>query len=257
MTFKLPLISGFLFTGILVGPYVLGLISREATENLQFVDDISLAVIAFAAGSELHLRELRSRLGSITWITIGNAVVIPLVGGAAIFMMADWIPFMQSLAPAERLAVALIGGAILIARSPSSAIAIINEMRAHGPFTQMVLGVTMLTDVIVIILFAVNSSVADALVTNLGFDVSFIFLLIGELLLSLALGFGVGKLIEALLSTHLRSLPRRRHARSPLDAAYALEHEPASMVLVRDRAVAGPGITFVFRGRLRLRVGVR
>ena len=51
----LPLISGFLFAGILAGPYVLGLISTELTENLRFVDEISLAVIAFAAGSELYL----------------------------------------------------------------------------------------------------------------------------------------------------------------------------------------------------------
>ena len=30
---RLPLISGFLFTGILAGPYALGLISVEATHN--------------------------------------------------------------------------------------------------------------------------------------------------------------------------------------------------------------------------------
>lgn len=207
--FKLPLISGFLFSGILVGPYVLGLISSAAIANLQFVDDISLAVIAFAAGSELHLSELRSRLGSITWITIANAVVVPIVGGLAIFLLADWIPFMASLSAAERLAVALVGGAILVARSPSSAIAIINEMRAYGPFTQMVLGVTMLTDVLVIILFAINSSIADTLVSNLSFDISFIFLLVGELLLSLGIGYGVGKLIELLLNTHLNTWLKR------------------------------------------------
>ena len=53
---RLPLISGFLFTGILAGPYVLGLISVEATQNLGFIDELSLAFIAFAAGSELYLK---------------------------------------------------------------------------------------------------------------------------------------------------------------------------------------------------------
>ncbi len=38
----LPLISGFLFTGIVAGPYVLDLISMEAALNLRFVDEISL-----------------------------------------------------------------------------------------------------------------------------------------------------------------------------------------------------------------------
>ena len=30
---KLPLISGFLFTGIIAGPYILGLIPKEAAES--------------------------------------------------------------------------------------------------------------------------------------------------------------------------------------------------------------------------------
>ncbi len=60
--FKLPLISGFLFTGLIAGPYVLGLIQVEVIENLRFIDEIALAVIAFAAGNELYIKELRDRI---------------------------------------------------------------------------------------------------------------------------------------------------------------------------------------------------
>lgn len=63
---KLPMISGFLFTGIVAGPYVLGLIPPGATENLRFVDELALAFIAFAAGTELYLIDLRSRFTSIS-----------------------------------------------------------------------------------------------------------------------------------------------------------------------------------------------
>ena len=49
--------------------------------------------------------------------------------------------------------VALFCGVIAIARSPSSAIAVVSEARSDGPFTQTVLGVTMVTDVAVIVLF--------------------------------------------------------------------------------------------------------
>ena len=69
--YNLPLISGFLFAGILVGPYMLGMMPNEAIEKLRFVDEISLAFIAFSAGSELYLKELRSRFKSITWVTTG------------------------------------------------------------------------------------------------------------------------------------------------------------------------------------------
>ena len=164
---KLPLISGFLFAGIIAGPFGLDFISAEAVEKLRFVDEISLAVIAFAAGSELYLRELRSRFRNIAWVTIGNILVVPLLGTLAVFLLADFIPFIQDLPSMSRLAVSLLAGAILVARSPSSAIALINELRASGPFTKTVLGVTMITDVVVIIIFAVNSSIADAILTNL------------------------------------------------------------------------------------------
>ncbi len=64
---NLPLISGFLFAGILVGPFVLNLVPAESIKHLRFVDEVSLAFIAFAAGSELYLKELRSRFKSIAW----------------------------------------------------------------------------------------------------------------------------------------------------------------------------------------------
>jgi len=198
---KLPLISGFLFAGIITGPFMLGLIPEQAGEQLRFVDEISLAVIAFAAGSELYLKELRNRFKSILWVTAGNAVIIPLLGGLTIFLLSDFLPFMQNMPTASRMVISLLAGSILVARSPSSAIALVNELRAKGPFTRTVLGVTMITDVIVIFLFAFSSSVVDAVLTSMGFDLSFILLLLAELLLSLILGYIVGRILEFVLAS--------------------------------------------------------
>jgi len=201
-----PLISGFLFAGILAGPFVLDLIHHEAIEKLRIVDEVSLAFIAFAAGSELYLKELHSRFKSITWVTLGNALVVPLLGTITLFTVADFIPFMRDLPAPGRLAVAILAGAILVARSPSSAIAIVNELRARGPFTRTVLGVTMITDVAVIFLFAFSTSVADALLTQLGFNLGFIGLLLAELILALLLGYLLGKIGELILSLSIHRL---------------------------------------------------
>ena len=53
---NLPLISGFLACGIFVGPFALGLIERDAIGYLGFIDEVSIAFIAFAAGAELYLK---------------------------------------------------------------------------------------------------------------------------------------------------------------------------------------------------------
>ena len=198
--FRLPKISGYLFTGVLAGPFVLGLMSKEAVANLTFIDDISLAFIAFAAGSELYLPELRGRFRSIGLVTGGLVVTTLALGVIAVFFMADFIPFMREMSPTSRLAIALLAAAIMVARSPSVAIAIINELRAKGPFTQIALGVTMVSDVVVIILFSISSSIAAALLSNLGIDVGLLALVFGEITLSFGMGYVLGKILEIILS---------------------------------------------------------
>ncbi len=200
---KLPLISGFLLAGILVGPYVLGFIPESALDNLVFIDELSLAFIAFAAGSELYLKEMHSRLRSISWVTLCNAFFVPLLGSITVFYLSGLISFMSTMPVEARFAVSVLAGAILIARSPSSAIAIVNELRARGPFTQTVLGVTMISDVVVILVFAVNSEMANALLTDVQLNVGFLVLLLAELLLSALIGILVGKLLQFILSLTL------------------------------------------------------
>ncbi|MCF6247907.1 MAG: cation:proton antiporter [Desulfobacula sp.] len=195
----LPLISGFLLTGILAGPYVLNLITKEAVSNLIFVDEVSLGFIAFAAGGELYIREIKSRLKSIAWITAGLVVCTFSLTSLTFFFLSDFIPFMKEMQTTARVSVSILAGAILVARSPSSAIAIVNELRAKGPFTQTVLGVTIIMDVVVIILFAANSSIADALLSGLTFNLGFIMLLVCEIGVSIFMGYVVAKCLLGVL----------------------------------------------------------
>lgn len=205
---RLPLISGFLFAGILVGPYGLDLISETALDRLDFITEISLAFIAFAAGAELRINQLRGRLRSIGWVMGANAVIVPIIGSLAVFILTGSLPFLAELGMPGRIAASILAGSILVARSPSSAIAIVNELRAKGRFTQTTLGVIMMADVVVIVLFAISAEIADALLVDLGFSVGFVALLIGELLLSLLLGYITGRLLQWILSMHLRHLAK-------------------------------------------------
>ncbi len=201
-TFKqvgFPLISGFLFTGIIAGPYVLNLIPSQAVSSLTFVDQVSLGLIAFAAGGELYLKELKSRLAAIGWITSGLVISTFTLGSLALFSLAGHIPFMAAMPVSGRIAVAILGGAILVARSPSSAIAIINELRAKGRFTRTVMGVTVIMDVVVIVLFAAATTVADALLTGLTGNAGFVFFLALEIGLSMSMGIPVAGVLFLIL----------------------------------------------------------
>ncbi len=197
---KLPLVSGFLFTGILAGPSVLALLPVDASSGLRFVDEISLAFIAFAAGSELHMKKLRSRLKSVICCISALVVITFILGSLTMFMLCDFVPFTKEMSMASRIAISLLAGVILVARSPSSAIAVIHELRARGPFTQTILGVTVLGDIVVIIFFAVNTSIADGLLTGMGFNTGFILVVLAELVISLVIGLVLWRLLQIIIS---------------------------------------------------------
>ncbi len=197
--FGLPLISGFLLVGIIAGPYILGMLNKGAVERLGFLDAFALSFIAFAAGGEFELATVRSSLRPIFSILLGQTLVLVL-GTVAYVLLADSLPFMQGLSTQGIVAVGLIGGTIMVARSPSSAYAIIKELRARGPFTQMVLGVTVLMDVVVIVLFTIAVTLADVLITGVAFQLSHLLLLMGEIGLDLVFGLIVWQILRAVFA---------------------------------------------------------
>ncbi len=193
---KFPLITGFIIAGIIAGSSFLNFITPEAVKKLNFLNEIALSIIAFSAGAELYLDDLRSRLKSIKWMTIGQLVITFVLSSFVIYFIADNIPFMSEMNMTSKIAVSILFGTIFVARSPSSAIAVINEMRANGPFTKTVMGVTVVKDVLVIILFAISFSIAKALVNGEEMGITFLVILTIELIVSFAFGYLIGKVLE-------------------------------------------------------------
>ncbi len=201
--FRFPIITGLIITGIIAGDSVLGYINKDSIEKLNFLNQIALAIIAYSAGAELHLSELRSRLHSIKWMTIGQLFVTLIMTTVIILFFADYIPFMQNMPFKHQFAIALLFGIIFVARSPSSAIAVIKEMRANGPFTKTAMGVTVVKDVLVIILFAISFAVAKAFIKDNPINISFLIVLILELLSSAGIGYLLGKFLILIFNTKL------------------------------------------------------
>nr|WP_320119107.1 cation:proton antiporter [uncultured Marinifilum sp.] len=207
---KLPVITGLLFIGIVSGPFVLDLVPKEAISKLSFVNEISLSFIAFAAGAELYLKELKGRMRSIRWMTIGQLVFTFGISIAVVLLISERIQFMANMSFEYKMAIALLMGTVFVTRSPASAIAVINELRAKGPFTQTAIGVTVIKDVLVIILFTICFAVADVLITGVPFDIWLVIILVGELCLSVLLGFVLGQFMILILSlkitTHIKAV---------------------------------------------------
>ena len=196
----LPLITGYLLAGIVLGPEGLGLVSLEVKNNLVTINQIALGLIALTAGGELALARLRPRLRAIGWVSsLQTLMVFTLTAGGLIGFELVSRRFetpsllRQGLDLQHVLAMGLILGLVATANSPASTVAVINEMRARGPFTTLAIGTTVVKDVVVILLMAVVLMISRGFVdSGDGLDPGLLGRIPLEVMVSLAVGAVLG-----------------------------------------------------------------
>ena len=202
--FPLPLITGYMFFGLIAGPQICELVTPTDLSNVSFITQFALSFISLSAGAELYLPELRalftrilSLTGALTAVTfIGCTLTIYAM--AASGFIGQWI---TSLPGACQLSVSMIAAAIMVSQSPASAIAVVRETQAKGIFTSTFLGVTVLIDVVVLLLASVAESIANSQCdpNANGFNVVDFALTLGTIALAFFVGWIVGKIIIFLL----------------------------------------------------------
>jgi len=192
---KLPRITGYILAGVLFGPWAAGFLAPRVLEPLGIFNDMAYAFIGLAAGAELKLSGLKQRAKSIVFLILLTTTVVMLGVGGTFFLVASFSGPFRDLLPIQALAVAGLVGIIAAARSPASAIAIISETKAKGPFSETILGVSVAMDVVVICLFSVGIALCGlAFAPEEGLDLLFVLGLGAEILTSVVLGviLGVG-----------------------------------------------------------------
>jgi Kef-type K+ transport system membrane component KefB len=198
---RLPRITGYLIIGLLLGPYVLGLVPRESVTGFRLINDVALSVIALQAGGELRYSRVRERFRSITSIALFQILIVPSGIVATVFLFRGAFPSLVEAPWATVLAVALIFGIVGVAKSPATTIAVITEMRARGPLTDTVLGVSVFKDVVILLLLAVVLPAAAVLVDpNLGFDLT----QLSEISLSIVMSLAIGAIVGAVIVYYLK-----------------------------------------------------
>ena len=189
----LPRLTGFVVMGIVAGPSVLGILSRGAVERLHLIDEFALVLIALLAGGELKLATLRPRAATIGATTLAVTGVVALGTTAAVVLMAPLLPFLAGLSLAGRIGVGLLLGVWAANSSPDLTVAVIEETGARGALADVILGTTIVKDVLVIVLFTLTLSLVSPLVgaASGGFD--------AHILVELAREVGGAVLVGALL----------------------------------------------------------
>ena len=161
--------------GVVVGPYVTNLVTRYHVWLLgQLINDIALSFISFAAGAEIFFPELRDMLSNIIgkmkaitlftmmFVCVGFYILVVTSSSSfATLNIGGWVA--EEETPC-RISIIMLLGIIMVGRSPSSVVAVAQEMASDGSTSdnhhravKLSVGITVMSDVVVLIGFALLS----------------------------------------------------------------------------------------------------
>ncbi|QTE72754.1 cation:proton antiporter [Clostridiales bacterium FE2011] len=187
---RLPNVTAYIVGGILAGPFVLNLIPQTIVEGTSFLPDIALAFIAFSTGEFFRLSALKKNGGKVVTITVLESC------GAAILVFLTC-----HLILGLNFAFSVVLGALATATAPASTIMTIRQTGAKGDFVETLLQVVALDDVVGLVLYSMAISLATAVFSSTGFQVSAVLIPLGKNLLLLLLGCLFGLILKWLVGT--------------------------------------------------------
>jgi len=206
--FRLPSITSYILVGLLCGPFGLDLLSRDAMAGLDRLEDVALAIIALIAGGELRVAMLRARRAALVSVMVGQIVFSMLAAVAVVFLLEQHLGGIDAGSGRAAVAVGLLFGLVVVARSPATTIGVVTELRAKGPMTEVLVGVTVLLDVVVLFLAALIIPSAETLLSpERSFSLAFAQSLTVEVVGSVAAGLFFGLLLRVYMRWVIGYLP--------------------------------------------------
>ena len=200
---KLPNVTGYIVTGIIMGPFVFGLLFNNFTfdgikesiiythvNRINWVSTVALGFIAFSIGTSFKKATIKALGKRVIVITILEAVGASLLVIIALliahFIRPDLISWQ----------IVLTLSAIASATAPAATLMVIKQYNAKGPLVDTLLPVVALDDAAALILFAILFQLATALA---GGTINVYTILVKpllEIVISLAIGTVLGFLIS-------------------------------------------------------------
>lgn len=177
---RLPNVTAFLVAGLLIGPCVGNLLSREQVASMGIISDAALGFIAYAIGGEFKLSYLK-KIGK-------TPLVITAFQGLTTAVCVD----VGLIAFGVEVPLALLLGAIGLATAPAATLMVVRQYKANGPVTQMLLPVVAMDDALGLMVFSISSSVAQGM---LGGEITLRSMVLSpliEIVGSVALGAALG-----------------------------------------------------------------
>ncbi len=206
---KLPAVTAYLISGVLIGPFVLGALNipgigiiSEQIEGFGLISDLALGFIAFSMGNEFRLSQLKKIGKQATVIGVLQALITTVVVDVALIALHFAMPDTLSI-PA-----AIVLASVATATAPAATLMVVKQYKAKGPVTDVLLPVVALDDAVGLVVFAISFGIARSMRTAGVSPLSIILEPLLEIVLSLLLGFVMG-LLFTLCEKYFHSRSKR------------------------------------------------
>ena len=206
---KLPAVTAYLISGVLIGPFVLGAlgipgigITSMQIESFGLISDLALGFIAFSMGNEFRLSQLKKIGKQATVIGVLQALITTIVVDVALIALHFAMPDTLSI-PA-----AIVLASVATATAPAATLMVVKQYKAKGPVTDVLLPVVALDDAVGLVVFAISFGIARSMGTAGVSPLAIILEPLIEIVLSLLLGFVMG-LLFTLCEKYFHSRSKR------------------------------------------------
>ena len=206
---KLPAVTAYLISGVLIGPFVLGALNipgigiiSEQIEGFGLISDLALGFIAFSMGNEFRLSQLKKIGKQATVIGVLQALITTIVVDVALIALHFAMPDTLSI-PA-----AIVLASVATATAPAATLMVVKQYKAKGPVTDVLLPVVALDDAVGLVVFAISFGIARSMGTAGVSSLAIILEPLLEIVLSLLLGFVMG-LLFTLCEKYFHSRSKR------------------------------------------------
>ena len=176
---KITGIVGYIATGIVLGPEVLGIVQLSPIE-IETMTNVALGFVAFIIGGELTISLLRKMGKSIIAIIIGESI-------GAFFVVFLGIYFLTS-----DLTLSILFAAMAPASAPAGAVAVIHEYKAKGKLTNAILAVVGFDDGLAVLIYAFSIAVVGVILSGVFSVSTMLFEPIRDIGGALLIGSGIG-----------------------------------------------------------------
>jgi len=183
---KITGVVGYIITGIIIGPDVLGIIQLTPIE-IETMTNLALGFVAFIIGGELTLSLLRKMGKSIITIIIGESIGAFVIVFLGVYLLTNNLPL------------AILFAAMAPASAPAGSVAVIHEYKAKGKLTNAILAVVGFDDGLAVLIYAFSIAIVGAILSGVLSASNLVIAPLVDIGGALLIGAGIGAVFAFIL----------------------------------------------------------